>query len=59
MPFPYIFQKIGPHVRQKCTYTAEAEAYLRKIHAQHSEDEGIEEMIELEQQEDAERGNLP
>lgn len=31
VPFPFIFYKYGAHIRQRCTYAAEADAFMRRL----------------------------
>jgi hypothetical protein len=31
VPFPFIFYKYGAQIRQRCTYAAEADAFMRRL----------------------------
>lgn len=43
VPFPFLFFKYGPQIRQRCKYAAEAERFLRDIQAEKDPQEVVEE----------------
>lgn len=44
VPFPFLFWKYGPKIRERCKYAAESQAFLRKMQHQ-TEDESSEQDI--------------
>ena len=52
VPFPFIFYKYGPRIRQHCPFAAEADAFMAKIRAQGEDSSQSEEDEEEEEKEE-------
>lgn len=42
VPFPFIFYKYGPTIRQKCKYAAQSEKFMREMQQQYKKDDSEE-----------------
>lgn len=50
VPFPFLFYKYGANIREKCTYAAQAMAFMKRLQQQKDEDDSSEDIEEKERE---------